>query len=306
MGNLLLYGATVLIWGSTWLAITFQLGSVAPAVSVAYRFALAAVLLFAWAIWRALPLRFGARDHGFMALLGLTLFSVNYVLFYFASQSLTSGLVAVVFSTIIVMNIVNGWLFLHRRPSGRTVLGAAVGLVGIALVFWPELAAFDLARAGSLGLVLSVAATAVASLGNTISARNQANGLPVLQVNAFGMAYGAAFQVVFALVRGDSFGFDPAPSYWLSLLYLSVFGSIIAFGCYLRLLGRIGADRAAYAAVMFPVVALALSTLFEGFVWTPGTLAGVGLTVIGNVLVIARLPGPAPRRPVRRALDDAR
>lgn len=288
MTNTLLYIATVLIWGSTWLAIKFQLGSVAPEVSVAYRFLLAAGLLFAWGAFRRARFGYPLRAHLIFVLLGLFLFSANYLLFYFATERLTTGLVAVVFSTIVAMNMVNGRILFGRRSEARVVFGAVLGFMGICVVFWPELVAFDLARSGTIGLLLSVVATYLASLGNMASARLQGDGVPVLQGNAWGMLYGAVLQIGFALARGSSFGFDPSPAYLGSLLYLAVFGSVIAFTCYLTLLGRIGADRAAYAAVLFPVVALGLSTVFEDFQWTQHAVLGVGLILIGNILVLGR------------------
>ena len=286
MGNLVLYVVTVLIWGSTWIVIPFQLTHVAPELSVAYRFALAAALLVAWCAWRRDKMRFPLKEHGFMELLGASLFSFNYLPFYMASQHLTSGLVAVVFSTVIVMNIFNNWLFRRERPEGKTVLAALVGVSGICVVFVDEITAFDLGRGGSLGLILSLLGTAVASCGNIIAARNQRAGLPVMQMNAYGMAYGAVFQFMFAMVTGVTFTIDTSFSYLASLLYLAVFGSIVAFWCYLTLIGRIGPGRAAYAAVMFPIVALTLSTVFEGFVWTDTAMIGVALISLGNILVL--------------------
>ncbi len=297
MNNVLLYLATVAIWGSSWLAITWQLGTVEPEMSIFYRFALAAALLLGWCAMRRLPLRFSARDQLFMALQGALLFSVNYIIFYFATFYLTSGLVAVAFSTIIVMNIVFGALILGHPVRPRVALGAMLGLAGLALVFWPDLAAFDPGSAGLFGLALSLVATASASLGNVASARNQRAGIPVVQGNAFSMAYGAAFTLAVALIRGVPFAFEWTPAYVLSLLYLSLFASVFAFGCYLTLLGRIGADRAAYTSVLFPVVALGLSTVFENFRWTPLAFAGAALIVLGNVVVLARFGGlrPVPR-----------
>ena len=289
MNNVLLYLTTVAIWGSSWLAITWQLGVVAPEASIVYRFALSAALLIAWCAVRQLPLRFSAQQHLFMAIQGVLLFSVNYILFYFATFHLTSGLVAVTFSTIVVMNIGFGSLLLGSTVRPRVAIGAILGIAGLALVFWPDLRAFDMGSTGLFGLVLSLLATASASLGNIASAHNQRSGIPVVQGNAFSMAYGAAFTIAVALARGVPFSFDSNPPYVLSLIYLALFASVFAFGCYLTLLGRIGADRAAYASVLFPVVALGLSTLFEDFRWSAPAFAGVALIVLGNVVVLARL-----------------
>ncbi|MEQ9346838.1 MAG: EamA family transporter [Thalassospira sp.] len=288
-----LYAAVVVIWGSTWIAIQYQL-SVAPEVAVAYRFALATVILLAWCLARRLPMRFSLRDHLFMAVLGICLFSLNYVLIYVASTHLTSGLLAVVFSTIVIMNMINGAIFFHRRPETRTLIGATIGLSGIAMVFANDLAAFDLTTVGSIGLLVSLAGSYIASLGNMASARNQGRGIPVMQANAYGMLYGSVLLFAYIGLAGIPLTFDTSPSFLMALVYLSLFGSVLAFGFYLTLLGKIGPDRAAYSSVMFPVVALLLSTWFEDFHWTSNIIWGVGLTLIGNVVILTkRVPKPA-------------
>lgn len=288
MQNNLLYLITVLIWGSTWLAIRFQLGVVAPELSVAYRFFLASALLFLYSAWKRLPLRFSRRQHVFMAMQGLLLFSVNYILVYIAEGFVTSGLVAVIFSSIIILNVFFGALFLGSPVRAQVVLGALVGMLGLALIFWPELSSFDLDSGRAFGLTLAVISSVSASLGNIVSARNQRNDLPVIQTNAYGMAYGASFTLLIAFSRGVELSFDPSFSYVASMLYLALFGSVIAFGSYLTLLGRIGADRAAYIAILFPVIALLLSALFEDFTMNDLQLLGVVLILLGNVIVLRR------------------
>ena len=295
--NLLLYLGTVSIWGSSWLGIKLQLGVVPPEVSVLYRFIVAGALLLAWCWARGLNLRFTWRQHVAMALVGVPLFSLNYVIFYVATAYLTSGLVAVTFSTITVMNIGFGALLIGSPIRPRVAVGALFGLAGLSLVFWTDLAAFDTGSGSLIGLGLSLIATALASLGNVASARNQRAGIPVMQGNAIGMAYGALSTLIVILVRGVPFAFDPSPLYIGGVLYLGIVASIFGFGCYLTLLGRIGADRASYTSVVFPLVALGLSTVFEGFEWTTPALAGVGLIVAGNVLVLA--PAIGRRRPAQ-------
>ena len=295
MQNVAFYILTSLIWGSTWLVITFQLGVVAAEASIVYRFALASLLLMVYALARRLPMRFTPRQHAFIALQGTFLFSLNYILVYLAEQNLTSGLVAIVFSMLILSNVVLGAVFLRNPIRPRVVLGGVIGVAGLALVFGPELAGFAQGGGWRLGLLLSAAAVLSASVGNILSARNQRAGLPVVQTNAYGMAYGAAVTLVIAVVRGVPFTFDPSPSYILSLLYLAVFGSVIAFGTYLTLIGRMGVDRAAYIGVIFPLVALLLSMLFEGLNLGAVGLVGVALVAAGNVLVLNRRR-PAPAR----------
>ena len=287
MANFFFYTLTVLIWGSTWLAIKFQLGMVDPALSVAYRFALAALLLFAWCFARRLPLKFSGAEHLFIALQGVFLFAANYLLFYLAELQITSGLAAVVFSTIVVMNLINGRLFLGTPIELRVLVGGALGMVGLVLLFWPEMASTDFSGPVFIGMLLSFAATYLASLGNILSARNQRCKLPIVQTNAFGMAYGSASMALVVLASGTSITIDLATPYLVSLVYLALFGSVIAFGCYLSLVGRIGAGRAAYATLLFPVVALGLSTIWEGYTWSLPGICGIILILSGNYLAMA-------------------
>jgi drug/metabolite transporter (DMT)-like permease len=281
-----LYLATVLIWGSTWFAIKFQLGVVEAEVSLIYRFALAAGILILFSLFTKRNLRFSLSQHFFIALQGLFLFSTNYLIFYWATGLLTSGIVALLFSTVILMNIVNGALLLKQPVRARVVLGAMFGIAGIASIFWSEVADVGNHAGSWRGLWMCLIATFLASIGNILSARNQKNNLPVVQTNAWGMAYGSLFMVLYALFQGTKFNYDPAFSYSLSLVYLSLFGSILAFGSYLTLIGRIGADKTAYAAVLFPIIALLLSTLFEDYRWTLAAIFGFGLVLIGNYLVL--------------------
>lgn len=288
MGNTLLYVIPVVIWGSTWLAIKSQLGIVPPELSVAYRFLLGALVLFVYAKWRGLNLRFARREHLFMALQGLLLFSLNYVMVYFSELYVTSGLVAVFFSALIILNVLFGALFLRTPVRAQVLLGALVGVVGVALIFWPEVAGLQMEGDRLLGITLGIFAALSASLGNIVSARNQRAKLPVIQTNAYGMLYGSLVTFLFAWLRGAEFTFDPSVGYVGSLLYLAIFGSVIAFGSYLTLLGRIGADRAAYVNVMVPMIALALSVVFEGLQLGAIEFAGVALVLLGNVIVVWR------------------
>ena len=298
MQNALLYSLTALIWGSTWLAITFQLGKVDPEISVVYRFALASGILIAYSAIRRLKMRFTLREHGFIALQGLTLFSINYVLVYIAELHLASGYVAIVFSLIVVFNVLFGALFLRDPVRPRVLIGGAIGILGLILVFLPSLDGLVLSGGQGLGMMLALGGTIVASIGNMVSARNQRHKIPIVQANAYGMGYGALITLVVALMRGSQVSFEASPGYVLSLLYLAIFGTVIAFGSYLTILGRIGPDRAGYIAIIFPIVALLLSTLFEGLTWEPITLLGAGLVIVGNIIAMARrrraLPEEAP------------
>ena len=286
MNNVVLYTASVLIWGTTWLGIKFQLGRVDPMISVFYRFTLASIILLTYCRLFGLNMRFKKREHLYIALQGAFLFSINYWLFYIAETYITSGLAAVVFSTIIFMNIIVGRIFLRAPIRFRVLSGAFIGLLGMGLVFWPELSSFSLDDQNFLGLVLCILATLSASFGNITSAYNQKNKLPVIQTNAYGMTYGAVFMGVIALLSGKPFGFEATIGYIGSLFYLAVFGSVIAFGCYLTLVGRIGADRAAYATLLIPIVALCMSALFEDYQWTAPVFLGMLLIIAGNFLAL--------------------
>ncbi|MDN6318460.1 MAG: EamA family transporter [Marinobacter sp.] len=282
-----LYLSTVLIWGSTFIAIPLQLGEVSGDVSIAYRFGLAALVLMLWCRLTGRNMTFGLRQHVWMMAQGLMLFGFNYMLVYQAAADITSGLIAVVFSTIIVMNIINGALFFGNRVPRAVIAGAAFGLVGICLVFLPEVRALDADGTTLRAIILSLVGTFITSFGNMLSARNQSSKLPVMQSNAYGMAYGALALAIIAWSRGSPFAFEATWSYTGSLVYLALIGSVLGFGSFLTLLGRIGPERAAYCMVLFPIVALALSTVFENYQWTVEAVTGVSLVLAGNLLVIA-------------------
>lgn len=291
MKNSVFYLATVLIWGSSWFAITFQLGVVDPTVSVFYRFFFAGFLVLTYCAITRRRLRFSLYEHVYIALQGLCLFCVNYILIYWATSHISSGLVAVIFSMLVIMNIFNGAVFLKRPIRRVVVLGALLGMLGLMLVFWQELQiAQQSLSSGEVwkALTLVLLATFSASIGNILSARNQEHHLPVLQTNGFGTLYGSLIMMLYALSSGADFFTPWDIQYSLSMAYLTVFGTIVAFGAYLSLVGQIGADKAAYAMVLFPLVALGISTVFEGFVWTPIALVGVALILIGNAVVIGR------------------
>ncbi len=288
MRNITLYIITVLVWGSTWLAIKYQLGSVDPMVSVIYRFGLAAALLMFFCYVRGLNLKFSLKEHLFMALLGILLFSVNYWLVYVAELYLTSGLVAVLFSSIVFMNIANGFIFLGTAVERKMIAGAVLGIIGIIMIFMPEIEAFDLSDKGVFGLSIGFLSVFLASFGNITSARNTKNNIPVIQANAFGMGYGAILLTLIALFLGKEFSFAMSIPYISSLFYLSVFGSIIAFGSYLTLIGSIGADKASYTIMLVPLVALILSTFFEGYSWNLSAILGLLLVVGGNFLALSK------------------
>lgn len=281
-----LYAITVLIWGSTWIGITFQLGAVDPLVSVIYRFALATAVLFAWCRFKRAPLSLSLGQHAWIALQGACLFALNYWLIYHAELYLTSGIVAVLFATLAFMNMINGRIFFGRPLSGRMMGGALLGVAGVGVLFWPEVQHLSLEDRAVKGAMFALASTYVASLGNVVAGHNARFRLPVITGNAWGMFYGTLLLLGIALVKDVSWGYPQQLSYTLSLLYLALFGSVFAFGAYLRLIALIGPDRAGYSSTVTPVVALLMSTAFEGYHWGVAAIAGLVFIVIGNVLVL--------------------
>jgi drug/metabolite transporter (DMT)-like permease len=286
LNNWILYSLTVLIWGSTWIGIKYQLGAVDPMASVAHRFLLSSLLICIFLLLRRQSLRLPLRDHPFLLLQGLCLFCANYYFVYHAELVLTSGLVAVVFASLMMFNVINGALFMGTPVHRGVVVGGLLGLLGMAAVFWPELNALDLSDANFVALLFCLAGTLLASFGNIIAARNRSHNIPVLVTNTWAMGYGAVMMYLAALVIGVPITIEWTVPYIASLLYLVVFGSVIAFWAYLTLIGRIGADRAGYANLLFPLVALFISTLFENYQWTPPALTGMALVVVGNWLVM--------------------
>ena len=301
MSSRVIYAIVVLIWGTTWYAIKFQLGVVAPEISLVYRFGIAAICVFVYARVTGSPLQLSWRDHRYVALQGLTLFCLNYWMTYLSTQYLTSGLVAVIFTGIIFFNLVNSRMIFGTPIERRVLVAAGAGMLGVALLFLPELQAALGDRPIAHGALLALGATYVASLGNMAAMRNTEGGLPVVTVNAYGMAYGAIGLAVIAAMRGTPVAFDPRWPYVVSLLYLSLAGTSLAFGLYLALLKRIGPARAAYTSVLFPVVALIVSTLFEDYRWSLAAFAGLAVLLVGNAIALGKRPeGVASSRAAER------
>jgi len=286
--NILLYTLVVLIWGTTWIALKWQLGVVPIPLSIAYRFALAAIVLFMLLGWKKTLRRPPSASFGLIAAQGLCLFCFNFVCFLNASQTIPSGLVAVVFSTSTLWNALLARVLMHREIAPQVIAGGALGLGGLLLLFWPQVAG----HAGDIGtfsgLAWALGGTLCFSAGNLLSSALQAQGLAPAQTNAWGMAFGAVALLGFCLVSGTPFTFDPGLRYVGALLYLAVPGSVIGFTAYLTLVGRLGPERAAYCTVLFPVVALNVSAVFEGYHWSASAISGLALVVAGNVFVFRR------------------
>lgn len=284
--NTFIYLSTVLIWGSTWLAIEFQLGEVAVEASLFYRFALSAGLMWLFCWLKGIPMAFNARQHGFFALLAAGNFGINYLLLYWAQMYLTSAMASIAFSTLLLMNIVNTRLFFGKKIEIKVYVGALIGIGGILLLYWQDLQQMSFSSDALIGLGLALAGTFSASLGNMVSVRNSNQGINIFAGNAWGMSYGALLMLAILSLSGIEFDFSFEPAYWLSLGYLVVFGTLIAFACYFSLLKNIGAEKASYLILLFPIVAVILSSLFEGFVWHQHTVLGFLMVLMGNAIVL--------------------
>ena len=284
--NGVLYGITILIWGSSWIMIKFQVEVVSASISVFYRFFLAAIILQCLCLIKRQKSVYALREYIFIAIQGFCLFAVNYWLFYLSAEYLSSGLMALIFSTIVVMNMINGRIWFGTPINLKMVFGAMMGISGLTLVFWPEIQWEDSNYNMFKGLIFAFVATYFSSLGNIVSVRNQKKGIPVFYSNAYAMTFGCLTMLMITMITDEHWNFSWNPQFLLSLVFLSVFASVMGFWCYLTLLGRVGADRGAYATLIFPIVALSISTVFEGYQWSLIAISGVVLILLGNFIIL--------------------
>lgn len=285
--NALLYGLVVVIWGTTWIAIFLQQGPVAAPVSIFWRFAVASatIMLVLLALRRLRTL--ALRDHLFCLLQGCCVFCFNFWCFYTAAAWINTGLESVIFSMAVLYNAINCFIFFERPPA-RFWYAALLGLCGIITLFWEDVVASGWNNGLLLGIGLSALGTYGFSLGNMISMRHQRRGLETMTTNAWAMFYGTVMIGIIALIRGDNFMPEWTVSYIGALLYLAIFGSVIAFGAYFTLVGRIGPGKAAYSTLLFPLVALSISTVYEGYVWHLNGILGLLLILTGNMVMFAK------------------
>ncbi|MDC0596199.1 DMT family transporter [Candidatus Pseudothioglobus singularis] len=290
--NALLYFVVLLAWGSSWFAISFQLGDVAPQVSIVWRFLLASIILFIWCYLRGLKLSFPWRDHLSWLLLGFFLFCVNYICAYFGTFYLASGLICLIFSTLTLFTVFNGFVFFKKPIRLPILIGAMVGIAGLSVIFSNEISSADWSVESGVvkGFLWMLLATFFASIGMLLSGQFQARKMPLVQSNAFSMLYGSLILVFYIAVSDVSFSFNTSYSYVISLVYLALIASVIGFGFYLKLVGNLGADKASYVNIFTPTIALLLSTLFENYEWSWVGLIGVLLIIIGNIIVLYAKP----------------
>lgn len=286
--NAILYLLVVVIWGTTWIAIVMQQGVVPVTVSIFWRFLLSAVAMMVVLSLLGRLRNISLRDHLFCLLQGCCVFGFNFVCFYHAAAWISSGLESVIFSMAVLFNAVNSMIFFRQRPHPNLLPAAALGIIGIVALFWQELTAASPTSSQLAGMSLSALGTLGFSLGNMISTRHQRHGLEILSTNSYAMLYGALVMGAISLLNGENVMPEISLRYLGSLFYLAIFGSAIAFAAYFTLTGRIGAGKAAYSTLLFPLIALTLSTLFEGYVWHTNAVIGLLFILAGNLVMFAK------------------
>jgi len=286
MKNAILFITTLLCWAPTWYIIKFQLGYVDPLISVFYRISLSCLILFLVLFILKKNLKFSWSYHLWFAILGLCLFSFNYIFFYLANTHLISGIVCIAFSTNLIFNIIGEKIFFKKNATINTWIAAILGAIGIFVIFHEEILYFDANNFEHVGIALSFIATLFWSFGNMVHIRNANKKFPFFPSMAYGMLYGSIFTLIIAEATGAEILFEFTPKYIFALIFLSVFGTIIAFYLYLNLVNNIGPGRAGYVGVMMPVLALFISTIFENLEWTNNLLIGLPILMVGSVLII--------------------
>ena len=286
MNNLVLFGITLFCWSPTWYVIKFQLGYVDPLISVFYRFLAASIIIFIYLLIKKKKLKFSLNHHLWFLLFGTCLYSINYVFFYLSNVYLISAFPAVVFSTVVLMNIIGEAFYFKKKPSLKTLIGATIGMLGIIIIFNNEILNFDLENGTHIGLFLALIGTFCASTGNMVYQRNLNNNFPLMQTLAYAMLYGSLITFSITQIKGTELLFEYSFDYIASLAYLTIIGSIFAFIFYLKLLENVGPGRAGYVGVVMPVLALLISTIFEGMMWQIDLIIGLPILIIGAALVI--------------------
>ena len=286
MNNFILFGITLFCWSPTWYVIKFQLGYVDPLVSVFYRFFAASIIIFIYLLIKKKNLKFSLNYHLWFLFFGICLYSLNYVFFYLSNTYLISAFPAIVFSTVVIMNILGETFYFKKKPTLKTFVGATIGMIGIIIIFNDEIFNFSLSNGTHVGLFLALLGTFCASTGNMVHQRNLNNNFPLIETIAYAMLYGSLVTLLITQMKGTELLFEYSFSYIASLTYLSIVGSIFAFIFYLKLLEKVGAGRAGYVGVAMPVLALLISTIFEGLEWQLDLILGLPILIIGAVLVI--------------------
>jgi drug/metabolite transporter (DMT)-like permease len=284
-----LFWVPTLIWASTWHVILYQLAETPPLNSVAWRFLLAGLVLLGIAMARGERWQLEPRWHGWVLLGGVVQYSINYWGVYEAERHIPSGLVAVLFSLMVFGNALSGWWLFAQPVTRRFLAAAACGVLGVVLIFWPEVVAAGARPNAALGLSVGLLAVVMACVGNAITLSLTRRGVPLIPVLGWGMTYGALVLLAIAGAQGTLDAIGHSAAWWASLLYLTLFGTVIAFFVYFRLAQRVGPARAAMTGVMIPPIALTISAALEG--WRPTALSIAGVVLcLGSVYVATRAP----------------
>ena len=285
--NIALFGVPALIWGSTWFVIKYQLGIVPPIMSVVYRFFIASVLVLTGCAIFKIPLKYKVQDHLLFLVLGCCLFGFNYWMVYEAELYLTSGLIAVIFSLVLFSNMFMAILILKRPFKLNLLVGAILGVSGTLLIFQKEFQQLGTNKNMNTALILCSVSMIVVSFGNIMASLINKRNIGVVPSTGYAMLYGAAILFMVSLFVGYEVKFDMSKSYLLSLFYLVALGSIVAFLFYLKLLGRIGPENSAYVVVAIPIIAMVVSTIFEGYEWQQSAFYGMPVLIFGNIIALA-------------------
>lgn len=287
--NYILYFGVILFWGSSWFAIKFQLGIVPETISIAYRFYIASFILIIFCFFFKITFNLRLNQIKWITLQGFFLFSLNYYFIYLGTNFVKTGLVAVIFSTVSIFVLINGIIFFKEKINNNVLLGALIGIFGLILIFNKELQLYAFNNELIIGIILCLIGTYFASIGMLISQRNHKNNIPLVQNNTLSMFIGATFVLVIASSTGNKIIFDFDIKYISSLFYLSIIGSVLGFGFYLKLLNNIGAGKASYVNVVTPILALFISTLYENYTWNILNSFGLILVIFGNIIIFRKI-----------------
>lgn len=275
------------IWGSTWFIIKDQLDAAPLTWSVTWRFLFAAIGMFAYALWRRESLRLPWQGQVVAATMGLAHFCLNFQFLYASERHVTSGVVAVGYALVFVPAAILSWIFLKGRPGGRFFAGSAIAIVGISLLLWQEVEAAPVQGDLVLGIALMAGGILCSAVFNTVQGTEAARRQPIVPLLAWALGWGALLDILIALAVAGPPVFAPTWGYFGGVLYLSLVGSVLTFPLFGRLIREIGAERASYTAVAIPIVAMILSTLFEGYRWTVLSVAGAAIAVVGLAVALS-------------------
>lgn len=286
-----LYFLCATVWGSTWFAIKYQIDHASPLLGVLYRFALSAAVLLTFCYFTQRKFQFSRKVHLLLAGQGFFMFCLNYILTYLAETMASSGMIALTFTGMIYFNMLGMIFFFKQKIKLHVILGSLLGLAGMFLLFYNDLFFGETNPESATGIAIGLIGAASASAGNMFALKAQQERVPILQGNGIGMFYGFLATLLITIFSGENLVLKAAPpwTFWFSLVYLSVLGTVIAFAAYIKLVKEIGAEKAAYTSIVSTVIALIISSFFESLEWTIPMAMGVALCLVGNYLVLSKI-----------------